>query len=47
MLKADANVIASAYLFPSSLNPEVLEGLLGSGQSVNKKKNWYQYSAFC
>lgn len=30
MLKADANVIASAYLFPSSLNPEVLEGLLGS-----------------
>uniref|UniRef100_A0A0E0NB63 Zinc transporter ZTP29 n=2 Tax=Oryza TaxID=4527 RepID=A0A0E0NB63_ORYRU len=30
VLKADANVIASAYLFPSSLNPEVLEGLLGS-----------------
>lgn len=29
-------LVTEAYLFPSSLNPDILEGLLGSGQSISK-----------
>lgn len=29
-------MVTAALLFPSSLNPDILEGLLGSGQSVRK-----------
>lgn len=29
-------MVTAALLFPSSLNPDILEGLLGSGQSVSK-----------
>jgi hypothetical protein len=46
LFSTDVIFVTAAFLFPSSLNPDILQGLLGSGQSISKLNTCFSFQFF-